>query len=123
MQTAKNLFLWPGRNFLRKAAEAYLTPWLEIGWSKQRILEIYVNVAEWGPGIYGAEAAARTHFGKTAAELSAGEAALLAAVLPNPREWSPAKPSTYVRARARTIRARMADAPVADGAICPAAPA
>jgi monofunctional biosynthetic peptidoglycan transglycosylase len=119
MQTAKNLFLWPGRTFLRKSAEAYLTPWLEIGWSKTRILELYVNIAEWGPGIYGAEAAARAHFGKPAKALSAGEAALLAAVLPNPREWSPAKPSAYVRERARTIRARMAEAPVLGFEICP----
>jgi monofunctional glycosyltransferase len=120
MQTAKNLFLWPGRNLLRKGAEAYLTPWLELGWSKARILEIYVNVAEWGPGIYGAEAAAQAYFGKSASALSAGEAALLAAVLPNPREWSPAKPSSYVRERARTIRSRMPDAPVTDRRICPA---
>jgi monofunctional glycosyltransferase len=120
MQTAKNLFLWPGRNFLRKAAEAYLTPWLELGWSKERILELYVNVAEWGPGIYGAEAAAQAHFRKPASALSAQEAALLAAVLPNPRAWSPAKPSAYVRERARIIRARMADAPVSRGEICPA---
>jgi monofunctional biosynthetic peptidoglycan transglycosylase len=121
MQTAKNLFLWPGRNLVRKGAEAYLTPWLELGWSKARILELYVNVAEWGPGIYGAEAAARAYFGKSAVALSAGEAALLAAVLPNPREWTPAKPSAYVRERARTIRMRMADAPVSGGRICPVA--
>ena len=120
MQTAKNLFLWPGRNFLRKAAEAYLTPWLELGWSKARILELYVNVAEWGPGIYGAEAAAQAYFGKSARALNANEAALMAAVLPNPREWSPAKPSAYIRERARTIRARMADTPVTDRRICPA---
>ena len=120
MQTAKNLFLWPGRNFARKAAEAYLTPWLEIGWSKERILELYLNIAEWGPGIYGAEAAAQTYFGKSARALKPNEAALLAAVLPNPREWSPAKPSAYVRERARLIRARMPDAPVTERAICPA---
>lgn len=120
MQTAKNLFLWDGRNLVRKGAEAYLTPWLEFGWSKARILELYVNVAEWGPGIYGAEAAARAYFGKSAGALSANEAALMAAVLPNPREWSAAKPSAYVRERARTIRARMADAPVTGRRICPA---
>ena len=118
MQTAKNLFLWPGRQFLRKAAEAWITPWLEIGWSKTRILELYVNIAEWGPGIYGAEAASRAYFGKPAGALSAGEAALLAAVLPNPRDWSPAKPSAYVRERARLIRTRMADAPVSAEGIC-----
>jgi monofunctional glycosyltransferase len=120
MQTAKNLFLWPGRNMFRKAAEAYLTPWLELGWSKERILELYVNVAEWGPGIYGAEAAAGAYFGKSARALTANEAALLAAVLPNPRQWSPAKPSAHVRERARTIRARMADTPVSQNRICPA---
>ncbi len=120
MQTAKNLFLWPGRLFLRKAAEAYLTPWLELGWSKARILELYVNIAEWGPGIYGAEAAARAYFKKPARALTPSEAALLAAVLPNPREWSPAKPSAYVRERARIIRARMADAPVSEAGICSA---
>ncbi len=118
MQTAKNLFLWPGRQFLRKSAEAYLTPWLEIGWGKTRILELYVNIAEWGPGIYGAEAAARTYFDKPASALTAREASLLAAVLPNPRKWSPAKPSAYVRERARIIRARMADVPVNEAGIC-----
>ncbi|HXV22817.1 MAG TPA: monofunctional biosynthetic peptidoglycan transglycosylase [Alphaproteobacteria bacterium] len=118
MQTAKNLFLWPGRDFLRKAVEAYLTPWLEIAWSKTRVLELYVNVAEWGPGIYGVEAAARAYFGKPASALSKNEAALLAAVLPNPRVWSPVKPSAYIRQRARTIRARMPDAPVSTDEIC-----
>jgi monofunctional glycosyltransferase len=118
MQTAKNLFLWPGRLFLRKAAEAYLTPWLEIGWSKTRIIEVYVNIAEWGPGIYGAEAAARYYFDKPASALTANEAALLAAILPNPRKWSPVKPSAYIRERARVIRAHMADAPISDQSIC-----
>jgi monofunctional biosynthetic peptidoglycan transglycosylase len=118
MQTAKNLFLWPGRSFLRKAGEAYLTPWLEIGMSKTRVLELYVNIAEWGPGIYGVEAAARAYFDKSADALTKNEAALLAAVLPNPRVWSPVKPSAYIRERARTIRARMPDAPVNGGEIC-----
>jgi monofunctional biosynthetic peptidoglycan transglycosylase len=118
MQTAKNLFLWPGRLFLRKAAEAYLTPWLEIGWSKARILEIYVNIVEWGPGIYGAEAASRYYFDKPASKLTANEASLLAAVLPNPREWSPAKPSAYIRERARMIRAQMAEVPISGSGIC-----
>jgi monofunctional glycosyltransferase len=118
MQTAKNLFLWPGRMFLRKAAEAYLTPWLEVGWSKARILEIYVNIAEWGPGIYGAEAAAKFYFGKPAIALSTNEAALLAAILPNPRQWSPVRPTVYIRERARMIRAHMADAPVSGSDIC-----
>ena len=122
MQTAKNLFLWPGRLFLRKAAEAYLTPWLEVGWSKARILEVYVNIAEWGPGIYGADAAARYWFDKPASALTANEAALLAAILPNPRQWSPVKPSDYIRERARIIRSRMADVPISGNAICDAQP-
>ena len=81
---------------------------------------LYVIVGEWGPGIYGAEASAQAYFGKSARALNANEAALMAAVLPNPREWSPAKPSAYIRERARTIRARMADTPVTDRRICPA---
>ena len=91
MQVAKNVVLWPGRDFLRKGAEAYVTVFVEMLWSKRRIMEVYLNVAEWGDGIYGVEAAARAHFGKSAAALTPREAALLAAVLPNPREWSPAR--------------------------------
>lgn len=106
MQTAKNLFLWPGRTFVRKGLEAYLTLYLEALWPKRRILETYLNVAEFGPGLYGAEAAARRHFGKAAAELSAREAALLAAVLPDPLDRSPSRPSTYVARRAALIDAR-----------------
>lgn len=93
MQTAKNLFLWPGRDWLRKGLEAYLTPFVEFLLPKRRIMEIYLNVAEWGPGIYGIEAAARHHFGKGAAELGASEAAALAAILPAPRSRSAAKGS------------------------------
>jgi monofunctional biosynthetic peptidoglycan transglycosylase len=93
MQTAKNLFLWPGRNLLRKALEAWLTPQIELLWPKRRIIEVYLNVAELGPGIYGAEAAAQAHFGKPAHALSRQEAALLAAILPNPRMWSPSRPT------------------------------
>jgi monofunctional biosynthetic peptidoglycan transglycosylase len=107
MQTAKNLFLWPGRSFLRKGIEAYLTAAIELVWSKQRIVEVYLNVIEWGDGIYGAEMAARAHFGKSAAALNVREAALLAAVLPNPRRWSPDDPTAYIASRATTIRARM----------------
>jgi monofunctional biosynthetic peptidoglycan transglycosylase len=84
-QTAKNLFLWPGGGYLRKGIEAYLTMLIELCWPKARILEVYLNIAEFGPGIYGVEAAARRYFGKPASRLSAGEAARLAAVLPNPR--------------------------------------
>ncbi len=107
MQTAKNLFLWPGRSFLRKGIEAYFTVLLELFWSKQRIIETYLNVIEWGNGIYGAEMAARLHFGKPASALTPREAALFAAVLPNPRRWSPDHPDAYIDERAATIRARM----------------
>ena len=107
MQTAKNLFLWPGRDLVRKALEAWFTPQIELLWPKRRIIEVYLNIAEFGPGIYGAEAAARTYFGKSAGELGKREAALLAAVLPNPRSWSPARPTKYLQRRARTIRTRI----------------
>jgi monofunctional biosynthetic peptidoglycan transglycosylase len=107
MQTAKNLFLWPGRDFVRKALEAWLTPQIELLLPKRRIVEIYLNVAEFGPGIYGAEGAARAYFGKSAGELSTREAALLAAILPSPRDWSPVRPTEYVQGRARTIRTRI----------------
>jgi monofunctional glycosyltransferase len=109
-QTAKNLFLWPG-GWLRKIVEIYPTVLLELLWPKRRILETYLNIVEWGPGIYGAEVASRTYFGRPARLLTAPEAALLAAVLPNPRRWSPVKPSEYIRSRAATIQARMAAAP------------
>lgn len=107
MQTAKNLFLWPARSMVRKAAEAWLTVLLELAWDKQRILEVYLNVVEWGPGLYGAEAAARRYFGKPAARLSRRESALMAAVLPNPRQWSPAHPTAYIAGRARIILRRI----------------
>lgn len=107
MQVAKNLFLWPGRDFVRKGLEAYLTVWIELLWPKRRIMEIYLNVAEWGDGIYGIGAAARAHFGKPAAALGAREAALLAAVLPDPRGWAPARPTAYVAERAQIIARRV----------------
>ena len=107
MQTAKNLFLWPDRSLFRKALEAPLTPQIEVLWPKRRIIEVYLNIAEFGPGIYGAEAAAQSFFGKPAAELSAREAALLAAALPSPRISSPARPSAWLEDRARTIRSRI----------------
>lgn len=106
MQTAKNVYLWPGRTFVRKGLEAYLTVYLEALWPKRRILEIYLNVVEFGPGLYGAEQAARRYFGKPASALSAREAALLAAVLPAPLERSPARPSSYVARRAALIDVR-----------------
>ena len=105
-QTVKNVFLWPGRTAVRKIMETALTPALELIWGKRRILEVYLNVVEWAPGIYGAEAAARFHFGKSAAALNAHEAALLAAVLPSPRKWSASKPGPYVLSRLDAIEAR-----------------
>lgn len=106
-QTAKNLFLWPGRDWARKGLEAYLALMLETLWPKRRILEVYLNVAEFGSGVYGAEAAARHYFGKPAARLTAGEAALLASILPNPRVRSAAAPSAHVRQKARVIGQRV----------------
>lgn len=98
-QVAKNLFLWPGRSFLRKGLEAYFTVLIEICWSKQRVLEVYLNLAQFGDGIYGIEAASTAYFGKPAARLSAREAATLAAVLPNPIRLHADRPSEYVRSR------------------------
>jgi monofunctional biosynthetic peptidoglycan transglycosylase len=118
-QTAKNLFLWGGGGMARKGVEAWLTVLVETLWPKRRILETYLNVAEWGPGIYGAEAAARAHFGKPASTLTMQEAALLAAVLPNPRLFSASRPSAYISRRAATVRARMPGVRLADGGQCP----
>jgi monofunctional biosynthetic peptidoglycan transglycosylase len=106
-QVARNLFLWPGGGFIRKGAEAYLTVLIEALLSKERVLELYLNVAEWGPGVFGAEMAAQAHFGRHAAQLTLREAALLAAVLPNPREWRPERPTAYLNERAETILQRM----------------
>lgn len=105
-QTAKNLLLWPGRTWLRKGLEAWLTVYIEALWPKRRIMEVYLNIAEWGPGVYGAEAAARHHFGKSAANLSRNEAARLAAVLPSPLRWSPSKPGPYVQSRGQIFERR-----------------
>lgn len=110
-QTAKNLFLLPDQSWVRKIIEVYPTIMLELLWPKRRILETYLNVIEWGPGIYGAEAAAMHYFHHPASRLTPREAALMAAVLPNPRRWSPAKPTFYIERRATTIEARMAQAP------------
>jgi monofunctional glycosyltransferase len=92
---------------VRKALEAWLTSQIELLWPKRRIMEVYLNLVELGPGIYGAEAAARTYFGKPASALGAQEAALLAAILPSPRDWSPVRPTDYLQGRARTIRTRI----------------
>lgn len=107
-QVAKNLFLWPGRSYLRKGLEAALTVAIETIWSKRRILEMYVNIAEMGDGVFGAEAASRRFFAKSALELTSAEAALLAAVLPNPRVLHAGAPSAYVRRRQQSILKQMA---------------
>lgn len=102
-QVAKNVFLWHGRTWTRKAAEAVFTPVIETFWSKRRILEVYLNVAEFATGVFGVEAAARHHFGKAAADLTAVEAARLAAVLPAPQSRDAGNPSRFVRGRAAAI--------------------
>lgn len=102
-QTAKNLFLWGGRSFVRKGLEAYFTVLLEITWPKRRILEVYMNIAQYGDGIFGADAAARTFFSESPAQLSPHQAAILAAVLPNPMKLRAAQPSPYVERRADWI--------------------
>ncbi len=104
-QVAKNVFLWPDASWLRKGLEAGYTILIELTWPKARIMEVYLNVAEMGPGVFGAEAAAQRWFGKPAAELTLGEASRIAAILPNPRERSAARPSAYVQRRARAIAA------------------
>jgi monofunctional biosynthetic peptidoglycan transglycosylase len=102
-QTVKNVYLWHGRSWVRKALEAGLTPLVELVWSKRRILEVYLNVAEFDRGVFGVEAAARHHFGVSAAELTAVQAARLAAVLPDPKGRSASDPSRFVRNRAAAI--------------------
>ena len=106
MQVAKNLFLWPGRSYIRKGLELWLTFYVELVLPKRRIIELYLNIAEWGPGIYGAEAAAQHHFGVPAMRLTAGQTAVLAAVLPSPLTRSAAAPSGYVQDRALLYRQR-----------------
>ena len=106
-QTAKNAFFWNGGGWVRKAGEAWMTMVIETFWPKRRIIEVYLNLAEWGDGHFGAEAAAQARFGKSAKDLNAYEAALLASVLPNPHKWRVDPPGPYVRGRAATIRARM----------------
>ena len=116
MQTAKNVFLWPGRDWPRKGLEAYFTVLIELAWGKERIIETYLNVVEWGPGIYGAEAASQFHFHKAAGALTADEAAHLAAVLPDPLKWSASRPDRYVAGRAAFIRVQMQDVSLASAA-------
>jgi len=107
-QTAKNVFLWPGRSYVRKGAEAYLTVLIETLWGKRRILETYFNVVEWGPGLYGAEAASQAYFGHSADQLSPEESARLAAILPDPLKWKAVHPGRYVARRTRHITAAAA---------------
>jgi monofunctional biosynthetic peptidoglycan transglycosylase len=106
MQCARSTFLWTDGDWFRKALEAWVTLWMEVLWDKRRILEVYVNVVEWGDGIYGAEAAAQHYFGVPASALTPYQAALMAAALPNPRARNPARPSGYLRGRASTIARR-----------------
>ena len=106
-QTAKNVFCWPSRTWLRKGVEAWFTMLIEKIWGKERILEVYLNVAEMGRGIYGVEAAAQAHFGRSAAELTRRDACLEAACLPHPLQRNPARPSDYVSRRATAISRQM----------------
>ncbi|TCD03747.1 monofunctional biosynthetic peptidoglycan transglycosylase [Pedobacter psychroterrae] len=106
-QTAKNVFLWPGRSWIRKGFEAYFTLLIEIFWSKERILEVYLNVIEMGDGVYGAEAAAQEYYGKSCRKMTRGQAALIAACFPNPRRWTPKKATTYIRHRQYLIMRNM----------------
>lgn len=123
MQTAKNLFLWPGRSYIRKALELPIALYVDLIWGKRRVMEVYLNMAEWGDGIFGAEAAARRHFGKSARTLTPAEAALLAAALPNPRLRNAGRPSTRHRALAGRLLARMERHPPARACLQPARPA
>jgi monofunctional biosynthetic peptidoglycan transglycosylase len=113
-QVVKNVFLWHGRSWPRKALEAVMTPVVELVWTKRRILEVYLNVAETGKGLFGVEAAAETYFGKPAADLSPDQAARIAAILPDPKGRNPAKDSGYMRRRAAQIRSG-AETIAADG--------
>lgn len=106
-QTAKNVFLWPGRSWTRKGFEVYFTALVELMWSKQRIMEVYLNSIEMGNGIYGADAVAEYHFSKSAAELSRRDCALIAATLPNPRKMDSSNPTPYLRKRTSTIEHEM----------------
>lgn len=106
-QTAKNVFLWHGRGPVRKGLEGWFTVLIELVWQKPHIMETYLNVAEWGDGLFGAEAAAQARFGKSARDLTAREAAMLAAVLPSPNKWRVDPPGPYVRKRTDTLLKRM----------------
>jgi monofunctional biosynthetic peptidoglycan transglycosylase len=111
MQVAKNLFLWPAKSYVRKVIEVPLTYAIELMWSKRRIMEVYLNIAEWGPGVFGAEAAAREHFGRSAARLSRRQSARLAVALPNPLKRDAGDPGPWTRRRATIIQRRAARSP------------
>ena len=117
-QTAKNVFLWPQRSYLRKGLEAYFTVLTEALWGKRRIMETYLNVVEWGPGVYGAQAASQRYFGHDADALTAGEAARLAAILPDPLKWKAVRPGRYVVRRSRRIGAGARTVEADDLAAC-----
>jgi monofunctional biosynthetic peptidoglycan transglycosylase len=104
-QTAKNVFLWPQRSYVRKGLEAYFTVLIETIWGKRRIMEVYLNSVEWGPGVYGADSAARRYFGVGADKLTPSQAARLAAILPSPLKWKAVTPGPYVRKRSKRIGA------------------
>lgn len=108
MQTAKNVFLWPGRSYLRKGLEIPLATAIDFAWGKRRVIEIYLNVAEWGDGLYGAEAAAQRYFGKPAARLTTAEAARLAGALPNPILRNPARPNRALQTASGRVQRRLA---------------
>lgn len=106
-QTAKNVFLWPARNWIRKGLEVYFTGLIELTWGKERIMEVYLNVIEMGDGIYGAEMAAQQYFRKPASKLNRTECAAIAAVLPGPRKWRPDRPTPYISRKTGAISSLM----------------
>jgi len=112
MQVARTVFLWPGRSLARKALEAYYTVLIEVLWSKQRILEIYLNTVDWGEDVVGVEMASKKYFRTNASSLTAEQAALLAAILPSPHHWSPERPNEYVKERQRRILEDMRKMPL-----------
>jgi monofunctional biosynthetic peptidoglycan transglycosylase len=112
MQVARTVFLWPERSWLRKIAEAYYTVLIELFWSKKRILEIYLNTVDWGPGIIGAEAASIKYFNMTSTRITPSQSALLAAILPRPHKWSPINPKEPVRQRQKRIMKDMESMPL-----------
>ena len=112
MQTARTIYLLPDRGWIRKSLEAYYTLLIELMWNKRRILEVYLNTVDWGPDVMGAEAASLRYFNKRSNQLTRQQAALLAAILPNPHRFSPVKSNSYIKMRARRILAQMHRMPV-----------